>query len=127
MRRSSTQSGALAIRSREEPGGAVGRAQPFAVELFAVRRSVLAAQTERANELTVALEVLTTEIVQKASSSAYHHQEPTSGCVIVPVGFQMLDHVRDSTAEQSDLNVGRTRVRRVLPVLFDDFTLYFRG
>jgi len=47
--------------------------------------------------------------------------------VIVPVGFQMLDHVRDSTAEQSDLNVGRTRVRRVLPVFLDDFTLYFRG
>jgi hypothetical protein len=43
------------------------------------------------------------------------------------VHLEVLDHVGDTPTEQSNLDVGRARVRRVHSVLLDDLALYFLG
>src|SRR4051794_40580491 len=47
--------------------------------------------------------------------------------MIVGVGLQMLDHIRDAAREHRNLDVGRSGVTFVQPVLLDNRALLLRG
>jgi hypothetical protein len=72
------------------------------------------------NQGAVALHILLLEIVKEMPSLTDEFQESPPGMVILGMGLEMLRQVIDSLAQDGDLDLGRSRVRRVSLIPLDD-------
>ena len=70
-------------------------------------------------ELPVTLDVVVLHVVEKAAAAPDEHHEASPGMMVVLVDLQVLGQVSDSFAQQSDLDLGRARVRLVKAVSLD--------
>ena len=80
-------------------------------------------EAEALDELVVALRTLAPQVLQQPTPSSDHLQQNSPRMVVLGVGLEVLSQVRDALGQQRDLNLGRSRVTFVGPVLFDDVRL----
>ena len=82
-----------------------------------------AAEAEVCNDLAVALNVNTLDVVEHATATADDHQESTTAVVILLVHLEMLREVGDALGHERDLHLGGPSVGVVNPVVFDGLCL----
>jgi hypothetical protein len=80
-------------------------------------------ETQALDQLAVAVVVLAAEVLQEAAPPSDHLQQPTPRMVILRVGLEMLGQVCNAGSQQRDLDLGRSRIGVVRPVLLDDVRL----
>jgi hypothetical protein len=66
------------------------------------------------------------EIVEQPSPLTDQFQQPSSGMVVLLVGFEMLGQGVDAIAQNSHLDFRRTRVIFMQPKMIDNLFLSFR-
>lgn len=75
--------------------------------LLAARETlVLATQTVNGEDRAVALHVVLPDVVEKSTSLTDHHQQTTTGVVIVFVLFEVIVEIGDSGGEDGNLHFG---------------------
>src|SRR5256885_1082171 len=111
----SRSSGSLAaIRfAWNPPAGAVAR----------VRRAFLFANPELLDQLSVALRVPVLEVVKEAAAGPDHLEQAAAGMMILGVRVEMIGQTFYPAAQDGDLDLGRSRIRRVSLVGTDDLSL----
>src|SRR4051812_26399555 len=82
----------------------------------AVRRGLLAPQTEFGDDRPVALDVVLADVVEQASAPTDEHQESPPAVMVLLVDLQVLGEVVDAIGQQCDLHLRRARVRIVQAV-----------
>ena len=65
------------------------------------------------------------QVVQKSPALADHHQQPSSGAVILLVLLQVIGQMIDALREQRNLDICRTGIPFVKPEIIDCFCLCF--
>ena len=80
----------------------------------------LSSQTKTGDKAAIPLDILISEVLEKPSALANHHQQTSPTVMVLFVDLQMLGEVADALAEQRNLDLGRTRVRVVVPMFFDN-------
>ena len=85
----------------------------------------LLTDTQLGDQSTVAVDVLVGQIVQHLAALTDHHQQTTTGVVVVLVGTQMLGQLVDAGGQDGNLNLGGAGVALVGSVLQDDLGLLF--
>ena len=65
------------------------------------------------------------QIVQHLAALTNHHQQATTGVVVVLVGAQVISQFVDASGQDSNLNLGRNGVALVSSVLQDNLGLLF--
>src|SRR5512146_186443 len=84
----------------------------------------LPAQTERGDDLAVALGVGTVQVLEHATALADHLQQAAARVVVVLVLGQMAGQILNAPGQQSNLHLRRAGVSFVLLVLADDVRLF---
>src|SRR5918995_6923135 len=87
----------------------------------------LSTKSELRHDLSIPLDVLSSQVLEESTPAPHEHQEPAPGRMVLGVGLQVLGEVRDPPAEHGDLHLGRTGVRVGTPVLRDDLGLLGLG
>jgi len=59
------------------------------------------------------------QIIQQLTALAHHHDQTTARTVIFFVLLQVLGQVIDPLGQQSDLNIGRTGVALMNPIIYN--------
>jgi hypothetical protein len=77
---------------------------------------LLATKAELGDQRSVSLDVLSTQIVEEATTLTNHHQQATPTVVVVLVVAEMFGEVSDSLGEQGNLHFGGTSVALVRAV-----------
>lgn len=85
----------------------------------------LLTETELFYDSTVSVDVLLLEISKKVTSVTNHLEKTSSGVVVVLVGLEVTCKVVDPLCEDSDLNLGRTRVVFMCSVSLDNGCFFF--
>ena len=86
---------------------------------------ILLTDTQLGDQSTVTVDVLLCQIVQHLAALTNHHQQATTGVVVVLVDTQVLGQLVDTGGEDSNLNLGGAGVALVGSVLQDDLGLLF--
>ena len=86
---------------------------------------LLFSDTQAFNQCTVTIDVLSLQVIQHTSSLTNHHQQTSSGVVIVLVGLQMLSQLCDTIGQQCYLYFGRSGILRILTILCNDLSFDF--
>ena len=78
---------------------------------------ILLTDTQLGDQSTVTVDVLLCQIVQHLAALTNHHQQATTGVVVVLVDTQVLGQLVDTGGEDGNLNLGGAGVayRRTLP------------
>src|SRR6185295_10871707 len=97
--------------------------KPPAVQFARDRRAFLFANPELLDQLSVALGVPVLEVVQETAAGSDHFEQAAAGMMILGVRVEVFGQVFDPAAQDSDLNLGGPRVRRVRLVGSDDLRL----
>lgn len=84
---------------------------------------VLPTQTQLGNDLAISLDVATSDVVEKATTSSDHHQKSAATVMVVRMLLQVLGQMVDAFREQRDLYLGGTRIGSVRPMLCDRLVL----
>src|SRR6187200_1762630 len=92
-----------------------------------LRSSGLAPETELLDEGPIALEVLALQVVEEPPPAADELQQPAPRVVVLRVRPEVLRQLVDAAREHRDLDLGRTGVLGVRPVLRDQLLLGFLG
>src|SRR5262245_60835195 len=79
----------------------------------------LAAQSEVGDQFHVALVLGAGQVVEQAAAMPNHLEQSTARVIVVLVGAQVLRKGVDAPGEQCDLDVSRSSVAVVEPMLFD--------
>ena len=87
------------------------------------RDLVLLTETKSLDKLTVAVDVLILEVVEKGTTLTYEHCEAACSLVVLVVLLQMLCKMLDAVGEKGYLTLWRTGVSCGLAVLCEDFCL----
>jgi hypothetical protein len=87
------------------------------------RSPVLLSDIELLNDLSISSDVLFHEIVEKPSPFADKFQQSEATVMILHVLAEVRRQARDMGRQNRDLNLGRSRVIRVLSEFVDDFYL----
>ena len=84
----------------------------------------LFSQSELVYDGTVTLDVYLLEVVEQVSSVTDHLLQTAAAMEVLLVGLQVRGQVSDAGGQDSDLNLGRTRVSFVGSVLLDQRDLF---
>ena len=84
---------------------------------------ILLTDTQLGDQSTVTVDVLLRQIVQQVAALTYHHQQATTGVVVVLVDTQVLGQLVDAGGEDGNLNLGGAGVSLMGSVLQDDLGL----
>ena len=84
---------------------------------------VLPTQAQLGNDLAVALDVASLDVVEKTTTPSNHHQKSTATVMVVGVGLEMLGEMIDAIGQQCDLYFRGTGVGSMGTVLGDRFVL----
>jgi hypothetical protein len=87
------------------------------VTLFSV---VLSPQIQHREDLSIALHVLPSEIVEKAATASNQLHHSPSGCVIASVLSEMFGQSGDSVCQQRDLDLSRASVCPMMASAIED-------
>ena len=80
----------------------------------------LSPQPKVCDEAAIPLDILVPEVLEKPPALADHHQQASPAVMVFLIDLQMLGEMADALGEQRNLNLGRTRVRVVQPMFFDN-------
>ena len=80
----------------------------------------LSAQAKIFKKFSILLNVSVTHVIKHPSATTNHHQQSTTGVMVLFVALEMLGETVDSLCEKRDLHFWRARVFLVLAVLADD-------
>ena len=69
----------------------------------------------------VLVDVLTLDVLQKATTLTDEHHQTATGVVVLLVNLQVLGEVADALGEDCDLDLGATGIMLVLAKLGDEF------
>ena len=83
-------------------------------------QSSLSPQAKIGNQAAIPFDILISEVLEKSSALADHHQQTPPAVMVLFIDLQVLGEVANALGEQRDLNLGRTRVRVVQPMFFDN-------
>ena len=78
---------------------------------------VLAPEAEASDDRSVPLDVVALHIVEQSTPTTDHHEQTTTGVVVVLVSLEVLGEAFDALGEEGDLNLGRAGVGLVESVL----------
>ena len=95
--------------------------QPLAVS----RSSGLFSESETLNHVSVTLDILLFQIIEKPPPLPDEFQEPPAGVVILLVLFEVVRKIGYSSAEQRDLDLRRSRVSGVQLEIADNPFSFF--
>ena len=70
----------------------------------------LVPESKISDDLAVTFEIRTPEIIQKASTTPYHLEQPATAVVILRVGAEVVRQIVDSCSEKCDLNFARAAI-----------------
>src|SRR5258708_13365424 len=73
----------------------------------------LFADAELLNDVFVRLGIVALEVVKQATTSADHHEKTATGCVVLLMGLEMFGQFADPFAQNCNLNLWATGVRRI--------------
>jgi hypothetical protein len=91
----------------------------------AAARNRLLADTQFADDVTVAVRIRLLEVIQKAAALAHQHQQTTARTMILFVGFEVLGQLANTLAEDRDLHF-RTAGIGVMGAVTRDNVGFFR-
>ena len=97
---------------------------PARVVIRPGRARNLLADPELADDLTVPVGVGRLKVVQQPAPLGDEHQESAARAVVLLVRLEMLSQLADTLAENSDLDLGAARIRRMGAELMDDISLF---
>jgi hypothetical protein len=83
--------------------------------------------TQTIDDFAVTVGILAIQIIQQSPTLTDHLQQTSPGVIILPVHFEVLSEVIDALRQQSDLNLRRACVSRMLSVLFNYLPFSFFG
>ena len=83
-------------------------------------RPALLADSELLNHSLVALGVILLEVVEQATPLADHNEKAATRRMVLLVRLEMLVELADTFGEQSNLDLGTTRVGRVGAIAADN-------
>jgi hypothetical protein len=83
-------------------------------------QSSLSPQAKTGNQAAIPFDILISEVLEKPSALADHHQQTPPAVMVFLIDLQVLGEMADALGEQRNLNLGRTRVRVVQPMFFDN-------
>jgi hypothetical protein len=102
------------VRSGEAPHGFRKRVRTrkakSAGEPDAFAESLLAAQTERGQNLLITLVVGAGKVIEEFATARHHAEETAARGNILLVGREVAGEVIDTTGEERDLHIGAARV-----------------
>jgi hypothetical protein len=87
------------------------------------RQSGLTADAQALNQVLVSFRVPALEIFQEASTHGHHHQQTAPGVVILLIRLEMVPKLEDALAQNCNLNLWRTDIGGVNPILRYDVLL----
>jgi hypothetical protein len=87
------------------------------------RRTQLFAYSKSLDHHAISIDVFSFEIIEKAPALAHHPQQTTTGVVVLGVDFEVASQVGDLFAQNGNLNLRRTRIGVVSPIVVDDLRL----
>jgi hypothetical protein len=87
----------------------------------------LAAQSQPLDNRVVSFDILAFQIIEQLPSLSDQFEQPSSGMVILLVRLEMIGEIADSFTEKSNLNLGRSGIRRMHPEIVDYFFLLLWG
>ena len=70
----------------------------------------LVPESKISDDLAVTFEIRAPEIIQKASTTSYHLEQPATAVVILRVGAEVVCQIVDSCSEKCDLNFARAAI-----------------
>jgi hypothetical protein len=80
---------------------------------------ILLSDTKLCNTGSVALDVLSHQIIKQFSALTDHLEKPAAGVIVLGVCLEMLGELRDALGENGNLHLGRTCIGLVCTVAFD--------
>jgi hypothetical protein len=80
---------------------------------------VLLSDSQPLDDAFVAVDFLALQVIEKAPPLADEAQEPPPRVVVLLVGLEVFGQIVDPRTQKRDLDLGRTRVLRVLLELSD--------
>jgi hypothetical protein len=80
---------------------------------------VLVPESEFLDDLPVAFDVCTLEVVEQTTTLADHLEQATAAVMVLFVGAKVLGQVIDAFGENRNLNASRSGVGLVRPILLD--------
>jgi len=78
------------------------------------------ANTQAPDERLVTFGILAVQVVEQAAALVDHHQQATTGMVVLLVGLEMTREMLDFRGEQRDLYFGGSSVAGSAPEILDD-------
>jgi hypothetical protein len=82
---------------------------------------------ELLNNVFVRLGIVALEVVKQATTSADHHEKTATGRVVLLMGLEMFGQFADPFAQNCNLNLWATGVRRMRTVLADNALFSLAG
>jgi hypothetical protein len=87
------------------------------IRIISIKAST--AETKFLDNATITFEICFLQVGQQAFALSNHFQQSTAAMMVRFVGFEVWAESVDTLSQQSDLDLGRTRVTVVLPVFGD--------
>ena len=87
--------------------------------------NILLTDTQLGDQSTVTVDVLVCQIVQHLAALTDHHQQTTTGVVVVLVNTQMISQLVDASGQNGNLNLGGTGIALVSSVVQNNLGLLF--
>jgi hypothetical protein len=81
-------------------------------------------ESEFLDDLPVAFDVCTLEVVEQTTTLADHLEQPTATVVVLFVGAKVLGQVIDALGEYRNLNASRSSIGLMCPILLDGRRFY---
>jgi len=70
----------------------------------------LLADSESFNDGAIPIRILGLQIIKKPTALTHHLEKPSAGMMILRMDFEMLRQISNSFTQDSNLNLGRTRI-----------------
>src|SRR5579862_212780 len=83
----------------------------------------LVPQSKLSDELAIPLEVRPLHVVEDSATAPDHLEQTTAAVVVLGVQAEMIGEIVDSLGEERYLELGRTAIGLVCPVLFNERSL----
>ena len=85
----------------------------------------LLTQTESLNDSTVALDILTLQVVEQTTTLTYKLHQRAVGAIVLVVSLHVLGQMADSVREKGNLAFARTGVSCARTILCENLLLFF--